>query len=156
MKLILLRHAKSSWSDPWQDDHDRPLNDRGRRDAPRIGGWLRAKGHLPSLTLCSTATRTRETLATLALPPHGTRFRDDLYHAAPATILTLARAQSTACLLIIGHNPGIAEAAAKACRTPPRHPKFDAYPTAACTVIDISESWPGTLQGFVVPADLRA
>ena len=46
-RLILTRHAKSSWDDPGMDDHDRPLNSRGLRDAPAMGQWLRDKGHLP-------------------------------------------------------------------------------------------------------------
>jgi phosphohistidine phosphatase len=59
--LILIRHAKSDWEHPALDDHDRPLNARGQRSAPRIGAWLAAQGLAPDAVLCSTARRTRET-----------------------------------------------------------------------------------------------
>ena len=63
MRLILIRHAKSSWANPGQGDHARPLNPRGRRAATAIGGWLADKGYVPDLILCSDAQRTRETTA---------------------------------------------------------------------------------------------
>jgi phosphohistidine phosphatase len=59
--LILIRHTKSDWDDSGLDDHDRPLNDRGRLSAPRIGAWLAEQGFEPDAVLCSTARRTRET-----------------------------------------------------------------------------------------------
>ena len=63
-RLLLLRHAKSAWPD--LADSERPLNDRGRRDAPAMGRWLRDKGYVPDLVLCSTAQRTRDTWALVA------------------------------------------------------------------------------------------
>ena len=67
MKLLLiLRHAKSSWKDPDLDDHDRPLNKRGRRDAPRMGRLLRKEDLLPDLILSSTAVRARMTAEMVA------------------------------------------------------------------------------------------
>src|SRR5579859_3831085 len=63
-RLILLRHAKSDW--PEGPDLDRPLAKRGRRDAPRIGRWLRAHGFVPDVVICSAARRTRETWALVA------------------------------------------------------------------------------------------
>ncbi|MEM7642035.1 MAG: histidine phosphatase family protein, partial [Pseudomonadota bacterium] len=130
MKLILLRHAKSDWDDPLLDDHDRPLNARGRDAAAKIGAWLQAQNHRPTRILCSTAARTRETLAHLGLPKAETRFRRDLYLAATDHILGLSGPGTT---LIIAHNPGIADAAAQAVTDAPAHPKFAAYPTGACT-----------------------
>ena len=62
LSLYLLRHAKSSWSDPALPDHERPLSPRGRRDAKRIADHLLELGIEPALVLCSTAARTRETL----------------------------------------------------------------------------------------------
>jgi phosphohistidine phosphatase len=61
LRLILSRHAKSGWDDPDLSDHDRPLNARGRGDAPKVGAWLRAKGYLPDAALVSSARRTQET-----------------------------------------------------------------------------------------------
>ena len=66
-KVILLRHAKSSWDNPGLDDHDRPLNKRGRAASPVIGEWLTRKQHVPDAILCSTAVRARETLERLDL-----------------------------------------------------------------------------------------
>ena len=59
--LILIRHAKSSWDNPWQDDHDRPLAERGLRDAPRMAKRLKQKGIFPDIMLSSTALRAIET-----------------------------------------------------------------------------------------------
>ncbi len=69
-RLLLLRHAKSSWSDPTARDHERPLNDRGRRAAPLVGDYLRREDLVPDLVLCSSARRTCETLARLDAPRH--------------------------------------------------------------------------------------
>ena len=64
--LLLLRHAKSAWSDPRLDDHDRPLNGRGERAAKAMADHIAREGPRPDLILCSTAMRTRQTLAPLA------------------------------------------------------------------------------------------
>ena len=54
--LLLMRHAKSDWSDGARDDHDRPLNDRGKRDASRMGRWLTAQSSLPTAIVTSSPT----------------------------------------------------------------------------------------------------
>ncbi len=153
MKLILLRHAKSDWS-TGTGDHDRPLNARGREDAPRIGKWLRDRGHAPTHVLCSTAARTRETLARMRLQGAGVSYLPTLYLAEATTILDLARADPVPCLLILAHNPGIAAAAAAAVAAPPAHPEFGRYPTGSCAVVDMGEGLPGALLDFTVPTDL--
>ena len=84
-ELILLRHAKSSWGQAELADHDRPLNGRGRRQAPLVGAWLAAEDCEPDLVLCSSARRARETLEGLLgasgwQPP--VVFEEGLYHAA--------------------------------------------------------------------------
>lgn len=152
MKLILLRHAKSDWADPLQHDKDRPLNRRGREVAPRIGAWLRANGHTPDLILCSSARRTVETRARLGFDDVPTDYQDALYLAVPDVILAEAERTRAQTVMIIAHNPGIAEAAARACTAPPLHPDFDRYPTCACTVIQ--GPLPGKPIAFLVPRDL--
>ena len=166
LRLILTRHAKSDWSHPGQDDFDRPLNHRGRRDAPRIGGWLASRHYRPDTVLCSAAERTRETLD-LVLPALGpgpapaVALRHDLYHAEPDTILAaLATAQGQT-VMVIGHNPGIAALARALVHDRPAHPRFEDYPTAATAVIDFAlPGWSavgpqgGALRDFVVPDDL--
>ena len=153
MRLILLRHAKSSTGDPSMDDIDRPLNRRGREAAPRIGGWLRETGQLPARILCSPAARTRQTLEGLGLTGIPAGFPDDLYLADAGTILRAALAQRVD-TLVVGHNPGMAEAAARAVSEPPAHSDFARYPTAACAVIEVTGDLPGRLLAFTVPRDL--
>jgi phosphohistidine phosphatase len=164
LRLILIRHAKSDWSQPGQPDHDRPLNDRGRRDAARLGVWLASRGDRPDQILCSTATRTRETLDHL-LPALGDApeisFRDSLYHAAPPVMLAEIGKATGQVVMVLGHNPGIAELARLLAHRPAQHPRFVDYPTAATTVFDFAvETWAeagpgrGALRDFVVPDDL--
>ncbi|MEL6585340.1 MAG: histidine phosphatase family protein [Pseudomonadota bacterium] len=155
MKLILLRHAKSAWDIPNQDDHDRALNRRGQEAATRMGHWLRANRHVPDVILTSTALRTQETVHRLAVDAP-VDLRRDLYLADPTTLLAAIHSRTEATILLVGHNPGIAEAAARATRRAPNHPDFDRYPTCACTVIDARGGLPGAPLAFVVPRDLPA
>ena len=112
--LVLLRHAKSSWKDPELDDQERPLNDRGRRNAAQMGRLTKDKDLVPDLVLCSTAQRTRETAALFfaewTVSP-STVYRDDLYHAEPSQIEGIVNSvdDSVESLMIIGHNPGLEE-----------------------------------------------
>lgn len=113
-RLFLLRHAKSSWNDPGLDDRDRPLNGRGRRNAPRMGRLMKDEGFVPDLALCSSAQRTRETAVLFfsewkVLP--SLVFRDDLYHAGPVQIESILNTidDTVESLMIIGHNPGLEE-----------------------------------------------
>ncbi|SLN76733.1 SixA phosphatase family protein [Oceanibacterium hippocampi] len=111
-RLLLLRHAKSSWSSTASDDFARPLASRGREAAPRIGCYLREQGLVPDHVLCSTATRARETWALveaeLGRTPEAT-YHDDLYLAEPAAMLALLRKvpDAASTVMIIGHNPGM-------------------------------------------------
>jgi phosphohistidine phosphatase len=164
-RLILLRHAKSSWAESGLDDHARPLNDRGRRDAPRIGAWLLREGLVPEAALVSTATRTRATWAGLgpefaAVP---VILRDDIYEAPPGSLLAALRAAppEAGCVLMLGHNPGIGTLARILLADPPATPAFLKYPTAAAAVIDLpvdhwTEAAPGIgrLRAFVTPGML--
>ncbi len=158
-QLILVRHAKSDWN---QDlpDHHRPLNPRGRDAAPAIGAWLRKNGYLPDEVLCSTAARTRETLELLDVTAP-TRFERALYHAAPETMLEILKSAQGDSVMMLGHNPGIAEFAEEMLQAPPDHPRFAAYPTCATLVARFSiDDWSrlqphsGTAQAFIVPRDL--
>jgi phosphohistidine phosphatase len=116
MKLLLLRHAKSSWSDPDLDDHDRPLNRRGERAAQRMGAYLAEQQARPALGLCSSALRTVQTLervvAELSEEPERS-IESGLYLASADTLLERIRnvGSQHAEILVIGHNPGIAELA---------------------------------------------
>jgi phosphohistidine phosphatase len=115
MKLLsILRHAKSSWKDAELDDHDRPLNRRGSRDAPRVGRLLREHGLLPEVILCSTARRARETAGHVSREagfPGEVRFSRRLYLARPDAYLEVLALlpDDVGHALVIGHNPGLEE-----------------------------------------------
>jgi len=162
--LILIRHAKSGWDDPWLDDHDRPLNERGRQSAPRIGAWLARHHAAPDAVLCSTALRTRETWDGIASElthtprPVYTRW---LYHAAPMDMLTAIRDSDAERLAVVAHNPGIGSLAWSLCAEPPRHPKFGLYPTGATLILSFDvdhmsdiTAGEGRVSGFAVPREL--
>jgi phosphohistidine phosphatase len=162
--LILIRHAKSDWEDPGLADHDRPLNTRGLRSAPRIGAWLAERGILPEAVLCSTARRTRETWAGIATQLPGAPepvYSHGLYHAAPVDMLNAIRDSDAAILAVIGHNPGIGSLAWSLCQEPPEHPRFGLYPTGATLILDfdiahMTDIAPGQgkVTGFAVPREL--
>ena len=153
MRLILLRHAKSAWDDAGQDDFDRPLNARGRDAAPRVGAWIAARA-APDHVLVSAAARTRETWDRLGLDGAPV-FRDDLYLAPAETIRAALPDAGT--VLVVAHNPGIAEAAATLARAAPDHPAWSRYPTGACAILDFdgpATPGGGAVIDFVVPRDL--
>ena len=159
-RLILMRHAKSSWSDPLAEDHQRPLNDRGRRSARAVGDWLRDKSYLPDQILSSSSVRTRETCAGLNLEADK-RFLDGLYHASAKTMLEVLKQGTGRCVLMLGHNPGIAWFASELVEHPPQHPRFSDYPTCATLVVDFPiDTWhalrpgSGRVIDFVIPREL--
>lgn len=166
--LLLLRHAKSAWPEG-VDDHDRPLADRGRRDAPRMAAYIAEAGVQPDFALVSSARRTLETWA-LVEPALGkacpSQTVASIYEAAPAAILAAIHAapQQSETLLVIGHNPGFEDLAAVLATAG----DADAigrlktkYPTAGLAVIRLDvERWSdvvpgtGTLDMFVTPKTL--
>ena len=111
-RLILTRHAKSSWDDPLTPDHDRPLNERGKAAAADLGDWLASRGYVPDEVLCSDALRTRKTWSGIAPALPGTpilELKPALYHAGPDVMLAVLRHATGDTVMMIGHNPGIAE-----------------------------------------------
>lgn len=111
--LLIMRHAKSSWDDETQPDFDRPLNQRGKRDAPRMAAVLREAGLIPDWVVSSAAERARSTaelvMANLPNPKLELHTTRDLYHAPPETyfeyLAMLGEPYQT--ILMVGHNPGI-------------------------------------------------
>jgi phosphohistidine phosphatase len=143
--LTLLRHAKSSWQEPGISDHDRPLNERGQRDAPVMGRRMLARGSRPSLILTSTALRARHTAQIIArelgYPGEFLQREPELYLATPGQILTvLARqADSFRNIIVCGHNPGLTELANRLAGG-----EIDNIPTCGMVVIDLElQSWTG-------------
>jgi len=110
--LLVLRHAKSSWDNPAMTDHERTLNKRGRKAAPRMGQLLVNNGLVPQLVLCSSARRARETAELLFQVP-GFESRivhlDELYLAPSKAYYRMLSAHTTdqKIVMVIGHNPGL-------------------------------------------------
>jgi phosphohistidine phosphatase len=110
--LILIRHAKSDWSNSGDRDFDRPLNNRGNMDAPRMGGKLKEMDIFPDLIVSSPALRT--TLTTeyiceqIKYPFDQVDFQEDIYEASVRTLLKVVNELNDKynTVVIVGHNPG--------------------------------------------------
>lgn len=162
-RLLLLRHAKSSWDDPSLDDHDRPLAPRGRAAAKLIADHLRQARIRPSIVLCSSARRTQETLAELGLDCD-VQIEPALYGASAGGLIERLRAlpESVDSPMLIGHNPAIQSLtvtlAAGGAELARARQKF---PTAALATLAIAGTWselaPGRaeLEAFVTPKGLQ-
>jgi len=146
-RLIVMRHAKSSWSDPSATDHQRPLNKRGRGDAPKVAARLVQMQWQPEWVLSSDARRTRETMAgmqsslTADLPVH---FSRALYHSGIDAVrqevgLVPDEVQT---LMLLGHNPGWEEVIHVLCG------EDVVLKTANAALLEgDGESWPEALRG---------
>lgn len=151
-QLILIRHAKSSWSSGAADDQSRPLNDRGHAAAGKVGHWLKSEGYIPDQVLSSNATRCAQTwegiAPTLDASPE-VGFYDALYLAGSEEMLATLQAATGDTVLMLGHMPGIGEFARDLRRDPPpAHDAFRKYPSGAVTVLDFkAESWGEVLMG---------
>jgi phosphohistidine phosphatase len=138
-QLTLLRHAKSAWDDATRKDRDRPLNDRGERDAPLMGQRLRARNARPTLLLTSPAVRARRTAQIIAreigYPAEFLQREEDLYLASPDQIVAvLARQENTfRDVVVCGHNPGLTELANRLTGA-----GIDNIPTTGVVVIGLS------------------
>ncbi len=108
IELALVRHAKSDWGDPSLDDHDRPLNERGVRDAPRMARRLADAGFVPDIVLSSTALRARTTARSFAeVFGLEVELQDRLY-GAPASLLLRAAAEAgRSSVMVVAHDPGM-------------------------------------------------
>jgi phosphohistidine phosphatase len=113
--LHLLRHAKSSWKDPNLDDHDRPLNKRGRQTAKLIAAYFRLAKIAPDLVICSTAVRARQTLDPIAKTRKSAKvvIEREIYEGMEQTLWEQLRnlPKRPKCVLLIGHNPGLQDLA---------------------------------------------
>lgn len=113
-RLLILRHAKSSWADASISDWQRPLDERGLRDAPRAGGWLRERSLVPDLIITSDAVRARATAEAVAKAAgYSQAITVDplLYHAKPENVIAVLNGvgDEAHTVLVVGHNPGLEE-----------------------------------------------
>jgi phosphohistidine phosphatase len=163
--LLLLRHAKSEYPDGVVD-HERPLAPRGIREAGLAGDWIRANVPEVGGVLCSTATRTRQTLARTGLDVEdaNARFEDDLYDTTPGTVIRLVNGtdDDVETLLVVGHEPTMS--ALSLGLSDPQTSNAEAaerisskFPTSAIAVLRTSQPWhrlelhTATLVAFHVP-----
>ena len=107
--LVVVRHAKSDWHHDLPDD-ERPLAPRGRREAPLIGPWVTAQVGELDLVICSTAVRTRETLALSGLSG-AVKYDERVYAAAYQDLMSVVDEvpDEVAKLALVGHNPGLSD-----------------------------------------------
>ncbi len=170
--LYLQRHAKSSWADGAQADHERPLNGRGRDACKRLARHWREAEILPDLVLCSDAARTRETFERIAKrlkgEPPAVVYDPALYLAEPEAILEVVAAQPAKLkrLMVVGHNPGLEELAQAVIGDgdPALVGRLvDKFPTGALATLDFGKArgWgslkprSARLAGYVIPSDLE-
>jgi phosphohistidine phosphatase len=170
LTLSLLRHAKSSWSNPALPDRERPLATRGVADAPLMGIAMAERGIDPELVLCSSARRTRDTLD-LVLPELRVEpkvvYDDALYHASPGEMLQMLHAIQPGAnrVMLVGHNPELQAFALDLVGSGPKQLRDRLrakYPTAGLAVINFASGlWSsitvnsGELKLFLAPKTLE-
>lgn len=151
-QLIILRHAKAAWPDV--EDRQRPLAERGQRDAPAAGRWLRDYERRPDgpeidRVVCSPARRTRETwelaAAELNKPPEPV-YDGRVYAATTSALLTVLRETpaDVRCQLLVGHNPGVQTLALVLAREDSGEPLLrvrEKFPTSGIAVFDVDDEW---------------
>ena len=142
-RLFLVRHAKSSWEDPSLDDIDRPLNERGKRNAPEMGIRLRKQGIIPDLLISSPAKRALSTAKKISqeigYPKKNIQIDDRLYHGSSNSMITLIKSiqGKINSIMIFGHNPGFTDFANMLCGI-----NIYNIPTAGIVAIDFStDDW---------------
>jgi len=168
MRILLLRHAKSSWDHPRLRDHDRPLAARGERSAPAMGAYFAGTDLRIDRIVSSTAARALST-ARLIQQSFDERVplasRRDLYHADPRDLLAIALEEAgsdnDARILLVGHNPGMHELALYLCGQGEADEvaRLQAkFPTGALAEFDLpaedARAGAGRLIRFVRPKDL--
>ncbi|MDT8338879.1 MAG: histidine phosphatase family protein [Sulfurimonas sp.] len=116
-KLYIIRHAKSSWSNGTLDDFERPLNKRGKANAPMMGARLKEKGIMPDIIISSPAKRAKSTAEIIAneVGYKNILFLDDIYEATSETLRKILSKleDSYRVVFLVGHNPSLNELAEK-------------------------------------------
>ena len=168
-RLAVLRRAKSSWAEAGMDDFDRPLNERGRNAARRIGEELAARKLRFDLVLASKAVRVRETVAEVSKAydfGSDVRYVEGLYDASEELLMAVVRAipEKDESVLLVGHNPGLQQLLATLTRADPngyRERVATKFPTAALAVIELSvDQWEqviascGEIVDLILPREL--
>jgi phosphohistidine phosphatase len=164
-RLLLIRHAKSSWDDASLADRERPLAGRGRKAAERMGAHLQNEGLRPDVVLCSPSRRTRETLELLEFSGAEVTYLDELYGADAHDLLANAREvrDDAEVVAVVGHNPGVQDLSIELARDDAAEEAVrlrQKFPTCAVAMFDVDGAWRDVATGrvrlasFVVPKDL--
>ena len=149
MKIWLIRHAKSSWAEPGLSDFERPLNDRGRRDGPRMATWLSKEPAPARWIWCSPARRAVETAEFVRqgfdLPEQAVVTEQSLYHATPEALLDVLRStpSDVTSVALVAHNPGLTELV----NGLGRRYATDNLPTFGIARFDFAGPWPELRSG---------
>jgi phosphohistidine phosphatase len=146
--LYLMRHAKSDWHSAARDDFERPLNNRGSKDAVLMGQWLHTQNITPSLILSSPAQRAKQTAVAVAEamgPAAGQiQFNKDLYLADRATLLKMLHSvpEQMESVLLVAHNPGLDDLVEWLAPEPPLLSESGKLmTTAAIAMFAVPEPW---------------
>lgn len=161
-ELILLRHAKSDWKEDGLADIDRPLSDRGRKNAAKMGKWIQQQNLTPNLILTSPARRAQQTLKRICNECGSeTQVIDDLYEAELDNLKhILANAPDVDRLMIIGHNPGL-ERLFNFLHKHTDETETHLFPTASLAHFVLPDDWnelnsgDGRLIQFIRPKEIR-
>lgn len=148
-RIVLIRHAKSSWADSSLADIDRPLNGRGKRDAPFMGKRLQQHGVKPDVVLCSPAKRARKTAKIIAkavgFPKSSLRYDQQIYYAGPRVLLHLLKDLDDVAdvVFLVGHNYAITDFCCQLSGE-----SIDNIPTCGIAAIDFPlTEWQGLTTG---------
>lgn len=147
-QLFIMRHAKSSWGAGVSNDFERPLNNRGITDAPKVGQWLKQAGCVPDAVISSPAVRARQTARAvceqLPFKIDDISWQQQLYNAGLGDVLKVLAAVSNDvhCVLLIAHNPGLEYLLQYlAGETLETTEDGRLLPTATCAALNLDKSW---------------
>ena len=168
-ELILLRHAKSEWKSPELADIERPLSDRGKKNATKMGRWLKEQALIPDLILVSPAQRAQQTLRRICSTFSANVVTVDALYLAdlPTLLHTLSETPPAERVMIIGHNPGLEKLFNFLNHETSQHtPETESteaitlFPTCSLAHFILPQSWStlekgdGKLLQFIRPKDL--
>jgi len=161
-ELMLLRHAKSDWKDSQLDDIDRPLSERGKKNAIKLGKWLKTQNLMPDLILVSPAVRAQQTLKRICNECPASAITVETLYLADRLQLqkVLAESPHAERIMIIGHNPGL-ESLYNHLISPLENQEIQLFPTCAMAHLILPNDWnhieagDGKVQQFITPKDIK-
>jgi phosphohistidine phosphatase len=148
-QIFFLRHAKSSWKYPDLHDYDRPLNDRGKENAPKMGRKLKKLGVQPDLIISSPANRAvttaRIVCEKIEYPLHKLKLEDKIYMASARQLLNIIQELDDKYqqVMIIGHEPAFSQVIEILCKN-----RLEKFPTCAAIQISLqTQKWSEVKEG---------